>query len=70
MTKQILLYLCYVRLIVTVVSFGGLRLLRADKGLALLGVVRSRSFAILAFIFQNGLIVFSVLPGFTSDVGC
>jgi hypothetical protein len=55
---------------VTVVSFGGLRLLRADKGLALLGVVRSRSFAILAFIFQNGLIVFSVLPGFTSDVGC
>ena len=70
MIKQILLYLCYVRRIMTVVSFGGLRLLRADRGLALLGVVRNRSFAILAFIFQNGLIVFSVLLGFTSDVGC
>jgi hypothetical protein len=54
----------------TVVSFGGWRLLRADMGLALLGVVRSRSFPILALIFQNSLIFFSVLPGFTSDVGC
>jgi hypothetical protein len=54
----------------TVVSFGGLRLLRADRGLALLGAVRSRSFPILAFIFRNGLIFLAILLGFTSDVGC
>ena len=60
----------YVRRIMTVVSFGGLRLLRADNGLALLGAVRSRRFPILAFIFRNGLIFFSVLLGFTSYVGC
>jgi hypothetical protein len=62
--------MCYVRRLMTVVSFGGLRLLRADRGLTLLGAVRYRSFPILAFIFGNGLIFFSVLPGFTSDVGC
>jgi hypothetical protein len=69
-TKETLLYLCNVRRIMTVVSFGGLRLLHADRGLAHLGAFRNRSFPILAFIFRNGLIFFSVLLGLTSDVGC
>lgn len=58
------------RRIMTAVSFGSLCLLRVGRGLALLAIVRSCSFHILAVIFRNALIFPSVLPGFTSDIVC